>query len=66
MNKKITAAFAASLLFVLLAFAPHAKAEEVDEIIVSATGIPTPISQIGSSVDVITAKDLEQQQITYL
>ncbi|MCH1602367.1 MAG: TonB-dependent receptor [Luminiphilus sp.] len=66
MNKKITAAFATSHLVVLLAFAPLAKAEEVDEIIVSATGIPTPISQIGSSVDVITAKDLEQQQITYL
>jgi len=65
-NKKITAAFAASHLVVLLAFAPHAKAEEVDEIVVSATGIPTPISQIGSSVDVITAEDLEQQQITYL
>ena len=41
-------------------------AEEVDEIVVSATGIPTPISQIGSSVDIITAEDLEQQQITYL
>ncbi|CAI8227724.1 MAG: Vitamin B12 transporter BtuB [Alphaproteobacteria bacterium] len=41
-------------------------AEEVDEIVVSATGIPTPISQIGASVDVITAGDLERQQITYL
>ena len=41
-------------------------AEEVDEIVVSATGIPTPISQIGASVDVITAEDLERQQITYL
>ena len=41
-------------------------AESVDEIVVSATGIPTPISQIGASVDVISAEDLEQQQITYL
>ena len=41
-------------------------AEEVDEIVVSATGIPTPISQISASVDVITAEDLERQQITYL
>ena len=41
-------------------------AEDVDEIVVSATGIPTPISQIGASVDVITAEDLERQQITYL
>ena len=38
----------------------------MDEIIVSATGIPTPAAQIGASVDVITAADLEAQQITYL
>ena len=70
MNKKNTTAFAASRmvapLIALLAFAPHVKAEEVDEIIVSATGIPTPAAQIGASVDVITAEDLERQQITYL
>ena len=70
MNKKITRhiglAFAASLTVALLAFAPQVKAEEVDEIIVSATGIPTPAAQIGSSVDVITAEDLENLQITYL
>lgn len=41
-------------------------AEEVDEIVVSATGIPTPLAQIGASVDIITAEDLERQQITYL
>ena len=41
-------------------------AQEVDEIIVSATGIPTPVSQIGASVDVITAADMEAQQVTYL
>lgn len=41
-------------------------AQEVDEIIVSATGIPTPAAEIGASVDVITAADLEAQQITYL
>ena len=41
-------------------------AEDIDEIVVSATGIPTPISQIGSSVDVISSEDLERKQITYL
>lgn len=41
-------------------------AQEVDEIIVSATGIPTPAAEIGASVDVITAADLEAKQITYL
>ena len=66
MNKKLTAALAASPLIALLAFAPQVNAEEVDEIIVSATGIPTPAAQIGASVDVITAEDLERQQITYL
>lgn len=40
--------------------------QEVDEIIVSATGIPTPAAEIGASVDVITAADLEAKQITYL
>ncbi len=40
--------------------------QEVDEIIVSATGIPTPAAQIGASVDIITAQDLKQKQITYL
>ena len=53
-------------LLVALTLTSPVWAEEVDEIVVSATGIPTPISQIGSSVDVITAEDLEQQQITYL
>ena len=47
------------------ALAP-AMAEEIDEIVVSATGIPTPLAQIGASVDIITAQDLERQQITYL
>ncbi len=70
MNKKMTRhiglTFAAAHLVLLLAFAPHAKAEEIDEIVVSATGIPTPAAQIGASVDIITAEDLERQQITYL
>ena len=43
-----------------------ALAQEVDEIIVSATGIPTPAAQIGASVDVLTAEDLENQQVIYL
>jgi len=43
-----------------------AVAQEVDEIVVSATGIPTPAAQIGASVDVITAEELENLQVTYL
>lgn len=60
MKKKIMGGLLAALIT-----AP-AVAQETDEIIVSATGIPTPAAQIGASVDVITAADLEAQQITYL
>lgn len=60
MKKKLTIGLLAALTLTPV------WAEEVDEIVVSATGIPTPISQIGSSVDIITAEDLERQQITYL
>lgn len=37
-------------------------ATSLEEISVSATGVPTPTSQIGSSVTVLTAETLEQQQ----
>ncbi|GLS42054.1 TonB-dependent receptor plug domain-containing protein [Methylobacterium brachythecii] len=37
-------------------------AETLEEISVSATGVPTPVSQTGSSVTVLTAETLEQQQ----
>lgn len=60
MNKKVSLG-----LLVALTFTP-VWADEVDEITVSATGMPTPISQIGVSVDVMTADDLQRQQITYL
>ena len=68
MNKKTAYGSIGFGLMVALTLSPHSSvlAEEIDEIVVSATGIPTPVSQIGSSVDVITAEDLEQQQITYL
>lgn len=34
----------------------------LDEIVVSPTGVPTPAREIASSVTVITAKEIEQQQ----
>jgi len=34
----------------------------LDEIVVSATGTPTPAREVASSVTVITARDIEQQQ----
>jgi vitamin B12 transporter len=68
MNKKTVYGSIGLGLMVALTFSPvsSALAEEIDEIVVSATGIPTPLAQIGASVDVITAEDLERQQITYL
>jgi vitamin B12 transporter len=68
MKKKLQSGFFGLGLMAALTLAPmaHLSAEEVDEIVVSATGIPTPLAQIGASVDVITAEDLERQQITYL
>lgn len=60
MKKNISLVFLAGL-----SMSPVA-AQEIDEIIVSATGIPTPAHEIGASVDVITAAELEAQQVTYL
>ncbi len=42
--------------------APAGAATTLDEISVAATGVPTPTAQIGSSVTVLTARTLEQQQ----
>jgi len=61
MNKKLSLGLMAALTLTTPLWA-----EEVDEIVVSATGIPTPLAQIGASVDIITAEDIERQQITYL
>ncbi|GEP10036.1 TonB-dependent receptor plug domain-containing protein [Methylobacterium gnaphalii] len=45
-----------------LANAGPGTADTLEEISVSATGVPTPISQTGSSVTVLSAETLEQQQ----
>ena len=69
MNKKKPLGLAKLLALSLATLSPALAQDsgaDIDEIVVSATGIPTPISQIGSSVDVITGAELERQQITYL
>lgn len=54
--------------FAILAAAAPAVAQNapatvaLDEIVVSATGTPTPAREIASAVTVITARDIEQQQ----
>lgn len=51
---------------VLLCAPAHAQAPgstvELDQIVVSATGTPTPAREIASSVTVVTAREIEQQQ----
>ena len=57
------------ILVLALGVAPisFANGEEfVNEIIVSATGMPATVGQLGVSVDVISAEDLRRNQITYL
>ena len=51
---------------VLSALSAAAQDTLPDEIVVSATGVPTPAAQIGASVDVITAEDLRDGQYVYL
>ena len=63
MNKILSRGLMAALFVTPLT---QVAAQEVDEIVVSATGIPTPAHEVGASVDVITAADLEARQITYL
>jgi vitamin B12 transporter len=59
-----------SVAIAVLGFAPRAFAQsqldypglEDESVVVSATRIPTPVSEIASSVTVITADDIEQRQ----
>lgn len=44
------------------AAAPAGVETTLDEISVAATGVPTPTTQVGSSVTVLTERTLEQQQ----
>lgn len=51
---------------VLSASSAHAQAPgsvvELDQVVVSATGRPTPAREVASSVTVVTAQEIEQQQ----
>ena len=51
---------------VLSALSAAAQDTLPDEIVVSATGVPTPAAQIGASVDVVMAEDLRDGQYVYL
>ena len=57
--------FGASAL-VLSALSAGAQDTLPDEIVVSATGVPTPAAQIGASVDVINKADISKKNILLL
>jgi len=69
-NKSITGAIMRGLIITPLFFHPLQAnandADAVDQIVVTATGVPTPASQIGATLDVITRQQLENQQVVYL
>lgn len=47
----------------ILAGSPDAFSEEPQQVVVSATRVPTSIDRVGSSISVITSEDLENAQI---
>src|SRR6187399_3269149 len=64
LGRKVELAGLAGAVFIAAATAAQAQQNvALPEIVVSPTTVPTPIDQIASSVTVITAADLERQQI---
>jgi vitamin B12 transporter len=65
--QKTTSAFAALTVAPIVALSPETLAQPantLEEVVVSASRIPTSREQIGSSVSVITEDDIERQQAT--
>lgn len=62
------AALSLFLLSTTTAFTADASSElaEMPEIVISATKLPTPENQVGSSITVITAEDIEKKQLRTL
>ena len=59
MSKRLLASAASALALIV---AGTSFAQTADPVVVTATKIPTPISQIGSSITLITAKDIDAHQ----
>ena len=68
MKNKIYKKIGMLALSALVMMGASAAAQDTppDEIVVSATGVPTPASQIGASVDVIKQKDISKKNIQLL
>ena len=67
MNKRIYwMVFFITVSFLYETHAQTGMSQKIDEMIVSATRIPSPMRQIGVSIEVITAEDLKKYQTVYL
>lgn len=60
------AALAAIILSLAAAEATAQAPPMLPETVVSATGIPTPLREVGSAISVITADDIERKQVRLL
>lgn len=49
-------------LFLIFALIQTAVAQSVDEVVVTATGLPRPLGEVGSSISVVTAQDIAVKQ----
>lgn len=58
--------FAVTTVFSSCLLASENSPEQLKKIVITADLTPTPETQIGSAFTVITAKDIEKQQITYI
>jgi vitamin B12 transporter len=66
-NKSFYFYIAVTMIGLMRASAAHASAEvAADEVVVTATRIPTPESQVASSVTIITAGEIEARQLQTL
>jgi vitamin B12 transporter len=66
-NKSFSFCIAVTMIGLMRASAAHAAAEvAADEVVVTATRIPTPESQVASSVTLITAGEIEARQLQTL
>jgi Outer membrane receptor for ferrienterochelin and colicins len=50
------------LLFNSYAFGQEETSEKLDPVVVTATKIPTPISQLGASIEIITEEEIKKRR----
>ncbi len=65
-RKTVISQAVSTCLLASLSLSSHAESTELSQMVVTATRTPTPIENIGSSVSVITRKDIETRQFQTL